>query len=486
MQIDNDILIRKNEYYVNIKNRCHIINNDILITKTNCIKLKSMIRKNVMSLKNIKNNLYSVKKDTNSFSIDLKKLKEEYINNFNKRVKVWSIITNNKVNCFNRRFNHFINKKSWKINACTIKDSAIVKNHINACTSTDDLIAKNHVDACTSTGDLIVKTHVDACTSTDDLIVKTHVDACTSTDDVYTNENEPCTNENDDSGDDSDDDDSDNKRGNNGNNDNTKVQINKYNSKLKVNNTKLLAHNDKVKVDKVQVNNYNTKVQVNNDKSIIIKKNKVVDQFNLIAKTRPDYLKNVNEISEIMNYLPDDPQLRHKELNKINVLTDKSLDHASELSHGGNREWYGAINNIDTINDKIDLVNEVGEVIHSYMADAYNIVDVINKSHNNDLLYDISAEDLKKYKDTILKTINSSNVCAKQDTQKTDADNATVCAKQDTNNDKVDTNNNNKPDTKVKDKPDTKVKHKPDTKVKDKPDTKVKDKEDVESSASKN
>ena len=88
MQIDNDILIRKNEYYVNIKNRCHIINNDILITKTNCIKLKSMIRKNVMSLKNIKNNLYSVKKDTNSFSIDLKKLKEEYINNFNKRVKV--------------------------------------------------------------------------------------------------------------------------------------------------------------------------------------------------------------------------------------------------------------------------------------------------------------------------------------------------------------------------------------------------------------
>ena len=212
----------KNEYYVNIRNKSHIINNDTLITKTNCIKLKSTLQENVMSLKNIKNNLYSVKKDTDSFSIDLKKLKEEYINNFNKRVKVWSIITNNKVNCFNRRFNcfirrfnHFINKKSWKINACTIKDSAIVKNHVNACTSTDDLIVKNHVDARASTGDLIVKTHVDACTSTDDLIVKTHVDACTSTDDVYTNENEPCTNEDDDNGDDSDDDDdSDNKRGN--------------------------------------------------------------------------------------------------------------------------------------------------------------------------------------------------------------------------------------------------------------------------------
>ena len=81
IEINNDILVTKNEYYVNIKNWCHIIKNDTLITKTNCIKLKSMIRKNVMSLKN-------VKKDTDSLSIDLKKLKEEYINNSNKRVKV--------------------------------------------------------------------------------------------------------------------------------------------------------------------------------------------------------------------------------------------------------------------------------------------------------------------------------------------------------------------------------------------------------------
>ena len=68
------------------------------------------------------------------------------------------------------------------------------------------------------------------------------------------------------------------------------------------------------------------------------------------------------------------------------------------MSHSGNREWYGVIDNIDTINDKIDLVNEIGEVIDSYMADAYNIVDGINKSHNNDSLYDILAEDLKSVK----------------------------------------------------------------------------------------
>ena len=79
IKIDNDILMAKNEHYVNIKTRCHVIKSDTLKTKANCIKLKSMSQKNVMSLKNIKNNLYSVKKDTDSLSIDLKKLKEEQI-----------------------------------------------------------------------------------------------------------------------------------------------------------------------------------------------------------------------------------------------------------------------------------------------------------------------------------------------------------------------------------------------------------------------
>ena len=91
------------------------------------------------------------------------------------------------------------------------------------------------------------------------------------------------------------------------------------------------------------------------------------------------------------------------------------------MCHGGNREWYDGIDNINTINDKIDLVNEIGEVIDSYMTDAYNIIDAINKSHNNDSLYDTLAEDLKKGKDTILKMINSSNIYVKQDTKKNEA-----------------------------------------------------------------
>ena len=149
-----------------------------------------MVRENIILLKDIKNNLYNVKKDNNSLSIDLKKLKEEYINKSNKRVKARSIFTNTKANRlnkrfdrFNMRFNRFINKSSLKTNVCT-KDSAIVKNHVDACTNTDDLITKNCVNVCTSTDDLIVKSHVDACTDIDDLITKNYVNVCTSTDDL--------------------------------------------------------------------------------------------------------------------------------------------------------------------------------------------------------------------------------------------------------------------------------------------------------------
>ena len=73
VKIDNDILITKNKSYIDIKNRRHINNNDTLITKTNCTKLKSMIRKNVESLKNKnKKILTALKKTTIAFSLILK------------------------------------------------------------------------------------------------------------------------------------------------------------------------------------------------------------------------------------------------------------------------------------------------------------------------------------------------------------------------------------------------------------------------------
>ena len=69
------------------------------------------------------------------------------------------------------KFNCFINKSSLKTNACTIKDSAIVKNDVDACTSKNHLV-KNHTNACTSKNDLIVKNYADACTNTDISLLK--------------------------------------------------------------------------------------------------------------------------------------------------------------------------------------------------------------------------------------------------------------------------------------------------------------------------
>ena len=53
VSISNDILTKKNEYQINIKNPHHIINNDTSINKTNSIKLRNMIRENIDSIKNI-------------------------------------------------------------------------------------------------------------------------------------------------------------------------------------------------------------------------------------------------------------------------------------------------------------------------------------------------------------------------------------------------------------------------------------------------
>ena len=69
VKIDNDILMTSNKYFVNIRNKGHIINNDMLINKTKCIKLKSVVRENINSLKNIKNNLYNVKKTPIAFRL---------------------------------------------------------------------------------------------------------------------------------------------------------------------------------------------------------------------------------------------------------------------------------------------------------------------------------------------------------------------------------------------------------------------------------
>ena len=107
-------------------------------------------------------------------------------------------------------------------------------------------------------------------------------------------------------------------------------------------------------------------------------------------------------------------------LNKINALLDKSLDYAWQVC-GAKKIKHKIINDkdmyldryINIINDKLDLVNHIGGLIDSYVLDACNIVDGINKCHDNNSLYDILKEDLKKFKDNVLKLISNFNVCDK-------------------------------------------------------------------------
>ena len=133
IKIRNDILITKNESYINIKNKYDVIKNDKLIAKANCITLKIRIRKNINSLKNIKNNLYCVKKDIDNISIDLKKLKEESIYNINQRAKIRLLIIA-RIKTYN------LNKK-MRARVITIRNKASSKNNA-ACTSTEISLLK--------------------------------------------------------------------------------------------------------------------------------------------------------------------------------------------------------------------------------------------------------------------------------------------------------------------------------------------------------
>ena len=70
----------------------------------------------------------------------------------------------------------------------------------------------------------------------------------------------------------------------------------------------------------------------NKERTIHLDKiNELIDQVNLLAKTRNNFSKNINEICMLMNELQDeiydDSWLKLVELNKINALLDESLDY---------------------------------------------------------------------------------------------------------------------------------------------------------------
>ena len=155
--------------------------------------------------------------------------------------------------------------------------------------------------------------------------------------------------------------------------------------------------------------------------------------MNLLARIRNDFSKNVEEISGLMNKLygeiySDDSWLSLVELNKINVLLDKVLDYVWETFYNKNRERYERINinnykDIDgyaskytnIVNDKLELVNRIGEILDCAMIEVQNEVDIINEVEQKEseidietlkLMHEALAKILKKWRDVILEMIN--------------------------------------------------------------------------------
>ena len=363
---------------------------------------------------------------------------------------------------FNVRFNRFINKSSLKTNACSIKDSAIVKNHVDACTSKNDLTAKNHIDACTNTDDLIaknyvsactskndltVKNYVDACTNTDDLIaknyvnactntddlVKNHADACTNTDDVCTNENEPptnvndpftnvnepCTN-NDDSDDDSDDiddsddvdhdsdDDSNNRPGSSdSNNKPGSSGSNKKPGRSGSNNKPGSSDSNNKPGSSGNKNNNNDNKPSENDKKdnkLVNKKSHQISPSELFSNNIAKIIKLIDELENDEIFDNDDEWLVLKQLNMINPLLNELIDQVWSTIHNKNRE------NNEIINIDIDKDKDIEDYVNIYKKIIDDKFEFVNKKvelYNNA----IDKKELNNLKDDVLKLIDNSCVC---------------------------------------------------------------------------
>ena len=175
--------------------------------------------------------------------------------------------------------------------------------------------------------------------------------------------------------------------------------------------------------------------------------NERIYHVNLLARIRNDFSKNVEEICRLMNELhgevySDDSWLRLVGLNKINVLLDEALDYVWKTIYDKNREKHERINvdkykDIDgyvtkyanIVNNKLELVNRIGEILDSAMIEVQNEVDMINEVKKKEceidietlkLMHETLAKISKKWIDVILEMINRDSACSKPDTKKKD------------------------------------------------------------------
>ena len=139
----------------------------------------------------------------------------------------------------------------------------------------------------------------------------------------------------------------------------------------------------------------------------------------MLAKTRNDFLKN-DDVCMLMNELhdeiySDDAWLRFVELNKISTLLDQSFDYVQKMIYGENREKHETINidkdkdidgyvsmYTDIVNDKLELVNRIGELLDNAMIDVQNEVSMINEAKQAD---EIGIDRLKSIRNTLIKIL---------------------------------------------------------------------------------
>ena len=206
--------------------------------------------------------------------------------------------------------------------------------------------------------------------------------------------------------------------------------------------------------------------------------NKQIDHISLLARIRNDFSKNIEEICRLMDELhdeiySDDSWLRLVELNKINVLLDEVLDYVWKTFYDKNREKHERINidkykDIDgyvskytnIVNDKLELVNRIGEILDCAMIEVLKEVDIINEVKQKEseidietlkLMHEALEKILKNWRDVILEMLNSESTCSKPDNKKKDnkPDNKKKDNKLDNKKKHHKPDNNNKKDNKL-------------------------------------
>ena len=105
--LSDETLLARNEIYYRKRESC-IVKNDTLLVINECNVLNSIIRKDVRSVKSIKNKLYNAKKDNDAFKVSSQISKKKRVNVITKQMHKNS----EKINTINVKCNKLYEKST--------------------------------------------------------------------------------------------------------------------------------------------------------------------------------------------------------------------------------------------------------------------------------------------------------------------------------------------------------------------------------------